>query len=330
VTELKKIKEPAPGALAVVGEGELKGRKNALDLMAARLDVTPEVLRKTLMATAFNLCKEEAQFISAVIVANTYQLNPILKEMTAFPGKAGGVVPIVMVDGWIKLVNRQNDYDGVELTENKTADNKPNKSGTMVDSVTAKFYLKNREHPVVVTEYMDECFDGTKEPWKRWPRRMLRHKAYIQGARIAFGFAGIYDEDEAARIREAEAIDITDPIIGLKHDKDQKPGQAEGAQVAAAAADAGSGVGAEHKEVELVAEWYDIGEQVRFPKKDANSVKFMAQNLSKCAQKLGKENFMRMLGQNGIESLEQIYELKDLVKITNLALEEAKKLEAGA
>jgi hypothetical protein len=29
---------------------------------------------------------------------------------------------------------------------------------------------------------------------------MLRHKAMIQAARIAFGFAGIYDEDEAQRI----------------------------------------------------------------------------------------------------------------------------------
>jgi hypothetical protein len=33
---------------------------------------------------------------------------------------------------------------------------------------------------------------------------MLRHKAMIQAARIAFGFAGIYDEDEAARIASVE------------------------------------------------------------------------------------------------------------------------------
>ena len=55
---------------------------------------------------------------------------------------------------------------------------------------------------------MNECFNGNKEPWKRWPRRMLRHKAYIQGARIAFGFSGIYDEDEAQRIVEAQAVEV--------------------------------------------------------------------------------------------------------------------------
>jgi hypothetical protein len=42
---------------------------------------------------------------------------------------------------------------------------------------------------------------------------MLRHKAYIQGARIAFGLSGIYDEDEAARIIEAEdATMIREPL----------------------------------------------------------------------------------------------------------------------
>ena len=33
---------------------------------------------------------------------------------------------------------------------------------------------------------------------------MLRHKAMIQAARLAFGFGGIYDEDEAQRIQTPE------------------------------------------------------------------------------------------------------------------------------
>jgi hypothetical protein len=36
--------------------------------------------------------------------------------------------------------------------------------------------------------------------------RMLRHKATIQGARIAFGFSGVMDEDEALTVR-----DVTPP-----------------------------------------------------------------------------------------------------------------------
>lgn len=38
---------------------------------------------------------------------------------------------------------------------------------------------------------------------------MLRHKAMIQAARYAFGFSGIYDEDEGSKI--AEMRDVTPP-----------------------------------------------------------------------------------------------------------------------
>jgi recombination protein RecT len=38
---------------------------------------------------------------------------------------------------------------------------------------------------------------------------MLRHKAMIQCARLAFGFGGIYDSDEAERIVEATTIDAS-------------------------------------------------------------------------------------------------------------------------
>jgi hypothetical protein len=46
-------------------------------------------------------------------------------------------------------------------------------------------------------------------PWATHPKRMLRHKAMIQCARIAFSFAGIYDQDEAERIIEATVVDVT-------------------------------------------------------------------------------------------------------------------------
>jgi phage recombination protein Bet len=188
-------KESPPTAKEVVS-----GSKTAIVLLAERLNVGPDTLKKTLMATAFKDCKEEAQFIAAVIVANTYRLNPILKEMYAFPSKGGAVIPIVSIDGWISLVNRQESFNGVELIENE-AEGFPGG----LKSVTAKFYHKDKGHPIVVTEYMEECYNDQKEPWKKWPRRMLRHKAYIQGARIAFGLSGIYDPDEAERIIEAQA-----------------------------------------------------------------------------------------------------------------------------
>ena len=48
-------------------------------------------------------------------------------------------------------------------------------------------------------------------PWQSHTKRMLRHKSLIQCSRIAFGFTGIYDQDEAERIIEGQAVVITDP-----------------------------------------------------------------------------------------------------------------------
>ena len=49
--------------------------------------------------------------------------------------------------------------------------------------------------------------------WQKWPRRMLRHKALIQAARVAFGFAGLSDEDEFER---AESVRRGTQSVPLK------------------------------------------------------------------------------------------------------------------
>ncbi|MBU3647878.1 MAG: recombinase RecT, partial [Limnohabitans sp.] len=53
--------------------------------------------------------------------------------------------------------------------------------------------------PTTVREYFEEV-RGSTQSWITHPRRMLRHKALVQCARLAFGLVGIYDHDEAQRI----------------------------------------------------------------------------------------------------------------------------------
>lgn len=187
-----------------------KKQENALESLARNLNVDKKVLQNTLMRTAFKECKTTEDFVTAVIVANKYGLNPLLREMYVFPARGGGITPIVSIDGWISLVNRHASFDGVSLVENE-------RDGKL-DSITATFYLKDKSQPIVVTEYMAECYDEKKEPWRKWPRRMLRHKAYIQGARVAFGFSGIYDPDEGQRIAEGEEIELTPEQTTVSND----------------------------------------------------------------------------------------------------------------
>ncbi|WP_414650481.1 recombinase RecT, partial [Escherichia coli] len=47
----------------------------------------------------------DAQFIALLIVANQYGLNPWTKEIYAFPDKQNGIVPVVGVDGWSRIIN---------------------------------------------------------------------------------------------------------------------------------------------------------------------------------------------------------------------------------
>ncbi len=156
-------------------------RASILTKMAARFSVEPNKLLDTLKATAFKGNVTNEQMISLLIVADQYGLNPFTKEIYAFPDK-GGVTPVVGVDGW-----------AFAFADDGSA-------------CTCTIYRKDRSHPIAVTEYMAECKRGT-QPWQSHPRRMLRHKAMVQAARLAFGFAGIHDEDEAQRIREMGMVD---------------------------------------------------------------------------------------------------------------------------
>lgn len=169
---------------------------NPMKELAGFLHADPEVLKSVLKKTVFKNCLADEEFMSAVMTANAYKLNPILKQIYAFATKGGGIIPVVSVDGWVQIVNSQANYDGMEQNENR--DEKGN-----VISITTKMYHKDKKYPTSVTEYMSECKDEAKDPWKRWPIRMLNHKSYIQCARKAFGISGIYDEDEAARIAES-------------------------------------------------------------------------------------------------------------------------------
>jgi hypothetical protein len=46
---------------------------------------------------------------------------------------------------------------------------------------------------------------------------MHRHKALIQCARIAFGFVGIYDQDEAERIIEKDVTPVKESFKSIGH-----------------------------------------------------------------------------------------------------------------
>lgn len=167
--------------------------------LATRLDLGDGAgLMETLKATAFKGPVTDAQMTALMVVANQYGLNPWTKEIYAFPDRNNGIVPVVGVDGWSRIINSHPQFDGMDFQQDEI-------------SCTCTIYRKDRGHPVKVTEYMAECRRDGVGPWKSHPYRMLRHKALIQCARLAFGFVGIFDQDEAERIVEAESKVVISP-----------------------------------------------------------------------------------------------------------------------
>lgn len=166
-------------------------RPSALITMAGKYNVEPAALLSTLKDTAFKGATD-SQMMALCVVANEYGLNPFTKEIYAFPdSKGGGIVPIIGVDGWYRIVNDNPNFDGCEFEESRDQ-----KGG--IESITCRIHRKDRSHPVVVTEWLAECKRNTP-PWNGQPVRMLRHRAFIQCARVAFGLSAM-DPEDAARI----------------------------------------------------------------------------------------------------------------------------------
>lgn len=176
--------------------------------------LTPAAMYHTLARTIFPSEKQATpEHVQALlIVAREHGLNPFTKEIYAFPAKSGGIVPIVSVDGWMKLVNQRPECEGIEIDVAMADD------GKTPISATCRIYRRGWKVPVEITEYVHEVRRNT-EPWRNQPVRMIRHRALIQAARVAFGFGGLYEADEAARFaadmepehREVEIV-RSDPL----------------------------------------------------------------------------------------------------------------------
>lgn len=173
-----------------------------LDALAAKANLLPDEFAATVRKTCGMKQASAEEFAAFLLVAKEYNLNPLTKEIYAFPAKGGGIVPVVSIDGWVNLVNSHPACDGFEF------DFEHDEDGKLV-SCTCRMFRKDRGRPVVVTEYLSECSRNT-DPWKM-QHRMLRHKAMIQAARYAFGFSGIYDEDEGEKIAQSAIRDVTPP-----------------------------------------------------------------------------------------------------------------------
>lgn len=161
--------------------------RNALSALTEQLGMTDfgelaNILKQTIMPKA-----SDAELGAFSLVCSTYRLNPLTREVYAFPTKSGGIMPMIGIDGWLKIAHQHPDYAGMAWTEGID-------DGDRWCECTV--WLKSTpEHPVTVREYLSECKQNTPV-WAQRPKRMLRHRATIQAIRYALGISGVSDADD--------------------------------------------------------------------------------------------------------------------------------------
>lgn len=163
-------------------------QQSLLAKFGARFGIEANKMLTTLKDTAFRQRGGEQvtneQMVALLVVADQHGLNPFTKEIYAYPDK-GAIVPVVGIDGWLRIINEHPQFDGMTLTFED-------------DSCTCTIYRKDRAHPTIVTEFISECRRDT-DPWRKMPKRMIRNRAIAQAGRVAFGFS-LKDPDEAEAI----------------------------------------------------------------------------------------------------------------------------------
>ena len=180
----------------------------ALALIANSTGVTPEEVKEVLKGMIVSGKQQhgatatDAEMTVVSSIFAKYDLNPFVREGHAFV--SGGKLQVIIgLDGWLKIANRDPNFDGYEQTENF------DEKGELI-SVTTKIYVKGRKYPTPHTEWMKEAFVSTSPAWKKYPFRMLAGKSLGQCVRKAFGISEVVDDDEAARITGArQEKDIT-------------------------------------------------------------------------------------------------------------------------
>lgn len=168
--------------------------------LAGRFGVEPNRLLKCLTTQVFKQADgrqpSNEELMVLLLVCENFGLSPFNREIFAFRGKGGEIVPVVSLDGWAKIVRSQKDFNGVSFRFSETTVKVAGCNQELPEFVECAMRLKGVDEPIVIQEFMVECFNDKSPVWRKWPRRMLRTRAFIQCARLAFSLTGLYDEGE--------------------------------------------------------------------------------------------------------------------------------------
>jgi hypothetical protein len=198
VTKTRSVKQISPVA-------------KALKCAAQAIGVTPKDL--SAWFSQYPQLSEVSQETCLRLIAE-YRLNPRADEIDLVQFEEGRWQVFITVNGWAKLINAHPAFCGIEFSEaSELHQGVPLWMGCAI-------YRTDRIKPIEVKEYFTEM-KTEHIAWQQMPRRMLRHRAMQQCARLAFGITVPECKPNANLIshlaRPMQAHSMSNPLRAATH-----------------------------------------------------------------------------------------------------------------
>lgn len=163
----------------------------------------------TILSSRLSREMKESEVLAMCSLMKRYHLDPFAGHLylrETFEGQSSTILPVLKIDGWLTMLNGQEQFDGLEFAYSdemipNPLDNveDPSAGRKVPVWMEASIFRKDRTRPTVVREYFLEVYQNS-ESWKAMGCRQLRHKTIIQCSRVAFGLGGLFDEDDISRM----------------------------------------------------------------------------------------------------------------------------------
>ena len=179
-TTTQTMTKPKPKTTAAAKKGVVKQvspMAKVLKRAANAIALTPKEL--TLWFSYYPQVSEATQETCLRLITE-YNLNPRADEIDLVQFEAGHWQVFITINGWAKLINAHPAFCGIEFSEaSELEEGVPLWMGCTI-------YRTDRIKPIEIREYFTEM-KTEHIAWQQMPRRMLRHRAMQQCARLAFG-----------------------------------------------------------------------------------------------------------------------------------------------
>ena len=176
--------------------------KSPLAALAEEKGLSTEKLSQALRSQVFRDGKATGEEVFMYAArCKRYGIDPLARELLVWRSN-GALIFYLGVDAWARIVNRHPQFDGIEFnySEEQFESSGGKKAYEWIECI---IHRKDRNHSIRVREDFDEVNKGTR-PWADMPKRMHRHKVFVQCARLAFGLTDLHSEDDLETVSDVQ------------------------------------------------------------------------------------------------------------------------------